>query len=493
MADLHKTASLTGTGLVAVHVTSLLLDPYAQLRLVDLALPFLGAYRPLWLGLGTLAIDVLVVIVASSLLRHRIGPRVFKALHWPAYGLWPVAFLHALGTGTDAGTWWFRAVAVGCALAVGGALAGAPRSPSPSAASPACPVVNPEGGHPMTIATDIAAPVDTRRLFAAPGPSLAEHLRTFGGLPEHVDLPALVERAGLLGRGGAAFPSARKLRTVAARGHGVVVGNAAEGEPASDKDRTLLMVAPHLVVDGLVLAARAVGARTAYLTTARPDLVRHLRTEVGRRRDRLRIEVVQVEDRFVAGEESALVNAINGRPGVPSAGSPGSGSAASTAARPSCTTWRRSPTWRCSPGSAPTGFDPSGPRRSPARSWPRSAVRSPRPASSRCRTARRWTGCSPRPARRARRPGRARRRLPRGLGPRRRRALDPAHAHLARPPRRVRRRRCRRRAGPGPLRPGRERPRRVVPRRPGRRTVRPLRQRSAADVRRPDPARRRPP
>ena len=170
----------------------------------------------------------------------------------------------------------------------------------------------------MTIATEIAAPVGTRRLFAAPGPSLAEHLRTFGGLPEHVDLPDLVERAGLLGRGGAAFPSARKLRTVAARGHGVVVGNAAEGEPASDKDRTLLTAAPHLVVDGLVLAARAVGARTAYLTTARPELVRHLRTEVGRRRDRLRIEVVQVEDRFVAGEESALVNAINGRPGVPS-------------------------------------------------------------------------------------------------------------------------------------------------------------------------------
>ena len=122
VADLHKTASLTGTGLVAVHVTSLLFDPYAQLRLVDLAFPFLGAYRPLWLGLGTLAIDVLVVIVASSLLRHRIGPRVFKGLHWSAYALWPVAFLHALGTGTDAGTWWFRAVAVGCALAVGGAL-----------------------------------------------------------------------------------------------------------------------------------------------------------------------------------------------------------------------------------------------------------------------------------------------------------------------------------------------------------------------------------
>ena len=122
LADLHKTASLAGTGLIAAHVGTLLFDPYAQLRLVDLAVPFLATYRPLWLGLGTLAVDVLVVIVASSLLRHRIGPRAFKALHWLAYGLWPVAFLHALGTGTDAGTWWFRAVAVGCALAVGGAL-----------------------------------------------------------------------------------------------------------------------------------------------------------------------------------------------------------------------------------------------------------------------------------------------------------------------------------------------------------------------------------
>jgi NADH:ubiquinone oxidoreductase subunit F (NADH-binding) len=170
----------------------------------------------------------------------------------------------------------------------------------------------------MTIAPTLVAPPDTGRLFAAPGPSLAEHLETYGDLPGNVDLPELVEQAGLLGRGGAAFPSARKLRTVASRGNGVVVGNAAEGEPASDKDRTLLTVAPHLVIDGLVLTARAVGARRAYLTTARPEIARQLRTEVRRRRDRLRIEVVEVEDRFVSGEESALVNALNGRPGVPS-------------------------------------------------------------------------------------------------------------------------------------------------------------------------------
>jgi NADH:ubiquinone oxidoreductase subunit F (NADH-binding) len=170
----------------------------------------------------------------------------------------------------------------------------------------------------MTIAPSLAAPTDTRRLFAAPGPGLRDHLDTFGPLASYVDLPDLVERAGLVGRGGAGFPSARKLRGVAARGHGVVVGNASEGEPVSDKDRTLLLAAPQLVIDGLVLTARAVGARRAYLTTARPEIVEHLREQVGLRAESLRIEVVQVEDRFVSGEESALVNALNGRPGLPS-------------------------------------------------------------------------------------------------------------------------------------------------------------------------------
>ena len=95
-----------------MHVGTLLFDPYAQLRLVDLAVPFLATYRPLWLGLGTLAVDVLVVLVATSLLRHRVGPRVFRAVHWTAYAMWPLALVHALGTGTDAGTVWMRAVAV---------------------------------------------------------------------------------------------------------------------------------------------------------------------------------------------------------------------------------------------------------------------------------------------------------------------------------------------------------------------------------------------
>jgi hypothetical protein len=96
------------------HVGGLLFDPYAELRLVDLVLPFLASYRPVWLGLGTLALDLIGVITVVSLLRHRVGPRVFRLVHWATYALWPTALLHALGSGTDAGTVWFRAFAAVC-------------------------------------------------------------------------------------------------------------------------------------------------------------------------------------------------------------------------------------------------------------------------------------------------------------------------------------------------------------------------------------------
>jgi len=117
-SDLHRTAALTGTGLVAAHVGSLLFDPFAQLKVVDLVFPFLAAYRPLWLGLGTIALDLIGVVTVVSLLRHRVGPKVFKGVHWATYALWPTALLHALGSGTDAATVWFRAIAVVCISAV---------------------------------------------------------------------------------------------------------------------------------------------------------------------------------------------------------------------------------------------------------------------------------------------------------------------------------------------------------------------------------------
>ncbi len=127
VSDLHRTAALTGTGLVLAHVGGLLFDPYAELRLVDLVFPFLAGYRPAWLGLGTLAVDLVGVITVVSLLRHRVGPRVFRLVHWATYALWPTAFLHALGSGTDGGATWFRVFAGVClglvVVAVGWRLA----------------------------------------------------------------------------------------------------------------------------------------------------------------------------------------------------------------------------------------------------------------------------------------------------------------------------------------------------------------------------------
>jgi methionine sulfoxide reductase heme-binding subunit len=118
ISDLHRTAALTGTGLVVVHVGSLLVDPYAQLKLADLLFPFLATYRPLWVGLGTLAVDVLFVVTGASLLRQRVGPKVFRTVHWATYVLWPMVLLHALGSGTNATASWFRGLAAVCVTVV---------------------------------------------------------------------------------------------------------------------------------------------------------------------------------------------------------------------------------------------------------------------------------------------------------------------------------------------------------------------------------------
>ena len=92
------------------------------LRLVDIVVPFAAAYRPVWLGLGTLALDLIAALMITSLVRQRLGARAWRAVHWLAYAAWPAAFLHGLFTGTDAGEPWMRAVAVACAVTVSAAL-----------------------------------------------------------------------------------------------------------------------------------------------------------------------------------------------------------------------------------------------------------------------------------------------------------------------------------------------------------------------------------
>lgn len=94
------------------------LDGFAPITLLDGILPFLSPYRPLWLGLGALAFDLLIALAVTSLLRRRLGYRSWRAIHWLAYASWPVAVLHGLGTGTDTKLWWMLALTAACAAAV---------------------------------------------------------------------------------------------------------------------------------------------------------------------------------------------------------------------------------------------------------------------------------------------------------------------------------------------------------------------------------------
>jgi NADH:ubiquinone oxidoreductase subunit F (NADH-binding) len=163
--------------------------------------------------------------------------------------------------------------------------------------------------------------------------SLTGHLEVHGALPETRKRDAgqiieVVRRAGLLGHGGAAFPTALKLRAVAARrGPKVVVANGTEGEPASKKDRVLLRETPHLVLDGAALAARAVGAREAIIAIAERDersfssLERALeaRRAAGLRGEP-RFRVFAAPDRYLSGQEAALVNLLNGGEALPTFG-----------------------------------------------------------------------------------------------------------------------------------------------------------------------------
>ena len=104
-------------------VVVLFLDPIAQLRLYDLVIPFDYVYRPLWAGLGVIGMELMVVVVITSLVRRRIGARVWRIVHWLSYAMWPLAWLHSWFIGTDAGTVWFRLISIGCAATVVGTAA----------------------------------------------------------------------------------------------------------------------------------------------------------------------------------------------------------------------------------------------------------------------------------------------------------------------------------------------------------------------------------
>jgi len=163
------------------------------------------------------------------------------------------------------------------------------------------------------------------RLLAGPpldgnAERLDSHLARLGTVPPadgHHDLLSNLEASGLLGRGGAGFPVGRKWRALAEHGNGraVVVVNGAEGEPASAKDRILMAHRPHLVVDGAVLAADAVGADEIifYVGQEHDAAVAAMGRAIDQRRSEIRrpTRLVTAPIGYVAGEASAAVHYIN--------------------------------------------------------------------------------------------------------------------------------------------------------------------------------------
>ena len=145
-AGLHRNVSLLVVVVLAIHIVTAELDPFAPVGWAAVVVPFVSSYRPIWLGLGTLAFDLIVALVVTSLLRGRLGYRTWRVVHWAAYVSWPVAVLHGLGTGTDARLAWVQLITVVCTLAVGVAVAwrlakGWPSRPGPRLAGGAITIV----------------------------------------------------------------------------------------------------------------------------------------------------------------------------------------------------------------------------------------------------------------------------------------------------------------------------------------------------------------
>ncbi|HEY2542127.1 MAG TPA: hypothetical protein VGH92_03660 [Gaiellaceae bacterium] len=120
---LHRNLSLLAVVFLGVHIVTSMLDSYAHVGIAQIFLPVGTTRYGAFLGLGALSFDLMLAVVVTSLLRHRIGHRLWKSVHWLAYVSWPVALAHAAGIGTDSHAGWFVDTAVACTALVGAAVA----------------------------------------------------------------------------------------------------------------------------------------------------------------------------------------------------------------------------------------------------------------------------------------------------------------------------------------------------------------------------------
>jgi sulfoxide reductase heme-binding subunit YedZ len=131
VTGLHRSLSLMSVLFVAVHVATAVIDPYVNIRLAAVVIPFISAYEPFWLGLGAVSLDLVAVLILTSLARAYLSRRMWRGIHWLAYAVWPVALVHSIGSSHDLRSGGLLMLAIGSALAVAAAslwrLAGSAR------------------------------------------------------------------------------------------------------------------------------------------------------------------------------------------------------------------------------------------------------------------------------------------------------------------------------------------------------------------------------
>ena len=120
--ELHRRLSILSMVFLALHVLTSTLDTYVHIGWWAVVAPFTSPYARFWLAAGTVALDLMVVVFVSSLLRPWMKPGTWRSLHWLAYGCWPIALAHTFGLGTDSGEHWVILVGAACVVSVGLAL-----------------------------------------------------------------------------------------------------------------------------------------------------------------------------------------------------------------------------------------------------------------------------------------------------------------------------------------------------------------------------------
>ena len=120
---LHRNIALLAGAFLVLHVVTIVVDSYTPIPLTAAFVPFTSPYQRLWLALGAVALDLLIVLAATSLARARLGYRGWRLVHWCGYACWPVAVAHGAGAGTDERTLWGVGLTLGCVAVVAGAVA----------------------------------------------------------------------------------------------------------------------------------------------------------------------------------------------------------------------------------------------------------------------------------------------------------------------------------------------------------------------------------